>query len=47
MESFLKVCQDTTKKLGRKLQEEELEFLQWVYERYEEENKSIRVNVNG
>lgn len=44
MESFLKVCEETRKKLGRQLQEEEIEFLQWVYERYEEEQRSLSSN---
>lgn len=44
MESFLEVCEDTSKKLGRKLQEEELKFLQWVYERYKQEQRSHSSN---
>ncbi|CDQ38252.1 MULTISPECIES: hypothetical protein [Virgibacillus] len=42
MVSFLQVCDDTEKKLGRKLQEKEIQFLQWVYKRYiEEQPKSV------
>ncbi|HLS59946.1 MAG TPA: hypothetical protein VK044_02310 [Virgibacillus sp.] len=37
MKSFLEVCDNTREKLGRGLQEKEIEFLQWMYERYEEE----------
>ncbi|GGB35038.1 hypothetical protein GCM10011409_10640 [Lentibacillus populi] len=39
MESFLHVLKDTEKKLGRQLQEREIEFLQWVYDRYTEEEQ--------
>lgn len=41
---FLEVCENTRKKLGRQLQEEELDFLQWMYTRYEKErnNKTIK-----
>ncbi|WP_165769018.1 hypothetical protein [Virgibacillus profundi] len=41
MESLLQVCEDTEKKLGRQLQENEVEFLQWMYKRYEEEKGEI------
>ncbi|MBP2076271.1 hypothetical protein [Oceanobacillus polygoni] len=37
MESFFTISNVMTKKLGRKLQDEELKFLQWMYERYTEE----------
>jgi len=45
MKSFFQICNETTEKLGRKLQDEEIKFLQWMYERYtveqlEEELKS-------
>ncbi len=40
MKSFLEVCNNTREKLNRELHEKELEFLQWVYERYEEEQES-------
>lgn len=40
MESFLKVLkEDTKEKLGRQLQKQEIEFLQWMSERYQEEQK--------
>ncbi|SET75614.1 hypothetical protein SAMN05216389_12516 [Oceanobacillus limi] len=39
MKSFLQLCRDTEKKLGRKLLEQEVEFLQWVSERYIEEER--------
>ncbi|WP_404455988.1 hypothetical protein LG329_08595 [Virgibacillus necropolis] len=45
MEGFLNVLeQDTEEKLGRHLQKQEIEFLQWVYERYLEELKD-RINA--
>lgn len=34
MESFYHLCIGTTDKLGRKLREDELRFLQWMYKRY-------------
>ncbi|MEN1967586.1 hypothetical protein WMZ97_05845 [Lentibacillus sp. N15] len=37
MESFLHVVEDTQEKLGRPLQEREIEFLRWVYDRYKKE----------
>lgn len=43
MESFLEVCNHTSEKLERALHEEELEFLQWMYERYEDECKRKHV----
>lgn len=39
MESFLEVCEDTKGKLGRQLHEQEKEFLQWMYEKYENERQ--------
>ena len=44
MESFLQVLNDTEKKLGRQLWENELIFLQWVYERYTKEQKKQKIN---
>ncbi|SFA97686.1 hypothetical protein SAMN04488072_104267 [Lentibacillus halodurans] len=45
MESFLQVQESVEEQLGRELQDNELAFLQWVYERYTEEEKR-RVNVS-
>ena len=39
MKSFLEVCGDTRKKLGRELQKREIDFLQWMYMRYKEEEQ--------
>lgn len=39
MKSFLEVCGDTRQKLGRELQKREIDFLQWLYMRYEEEEQ--------
>lgn len=39
MKSFLQVWEDTEEKLGRHLRKNEMVFLQWVYERYTEEQK--------
>lgn len=44
MESFLKVCEDTKRKLGRQLQDKEVVFLQWMYEKYEKEQNSEHVS---
>jgi len=43
MESFFQICYGTTEKLGRKLQDEELAFLQWMYERYTNEQLETEV----
>ncbi|MFD2762072.1 hypothetical protein [Lentibacillus juripiscarius] len=45
MESLLKVRENTEKQLGRRLQEKELVFLRWVYDRYHEEKQKKKVNV--
>jgi len=38
MKSFLELCEETTNKLGRRLQKREISFLQWMFERYQEED---------
>ncbi|MFD1852234.1 hypothetical protein ACFSC5_19860 [Oceanobacillus bengalensis] len=43
MISFLQVCEDTKEKLGRQLQEDELRFLHWMYNRYTEEQQENKV----
>ena len=43
MRSFLQVCEDTRKKLGRQLQEDEVKFLQWMYKRYIEEQQETKL----
>ncbi|WP_196493836.1 hypothetical protein [Ornithinibacillus caprae] len=40
MKNFLQFCRETEIKLGRKLQEDEIKFMQWVFERYIEEEKN-------
>ncbi|MGJ9458243.1 hypothetical protein [Oceanobacillus sp. CF4.6] len=37
MKSFFCICNGMTVKLGRNLQEDEVRFLQWMYERYTKE----------
>ncbi len=39
MLSFIEVYEDTVEKLGRQLLDNELQFLQWVYRRYQEEQE--------
>lgn len=39
MEGLLEMCEYTEKKLGRDLHEKEVDFLEWVCERYEEERE--------
>lgn len=39
MKSFLEVCEDTREKLNRQLQENEVEFLRWMHDRYTEEQE--------
>lgn len=41
MKSFLKVCEETSKRLGRPLEQKEVSFLQWIHKRYEEEQKGM------
>lgn len=43
MKSFLQVWEDTEKKLGRRLRKSEVVFLQWVYERYTEEQRQEEI----
>ncbi|WP_158701613.1 hypothetical protein [Lentibacillus sp. Marseille-P4043] len=45
MESFLTVLEDTKEKLGRQLQTNEIEFLQWVYDRYREDEQQKEQNI--
>jgi len=44
MKSFVHVCEDIKERLGRQLQENEIKFLQWLYERYEEEQSKEYMN---
>ncbi|MFC2948957.1 hypothetical protein [Virgibacillus sediminis] len=37
MKSFIHLFEETQEELGRKLEEEEVEFLDWLYQRYIEE----------
>ena len=37
MESFEQLCQQTSQELGRLLDEEEIRFLYWVFERHVDE----------
>lgn len=39
MKSFIELCEHTREKLERQLQEDEKEFLQWVYHRYQNEKR--------
>ncbi|WP_169792886.1 hypothetical protein [Lentibacillus amyloliquefaciens] len=41
MWSFTEMRENTERKLGRGLHENELAFLQWVYERYAQEQKKM------
>ncbi|MFD2629301.1 hypothetical protein [Oceanobacillus kapialis] len=41
MESFLQMCESTKNSLGRQLEEQEEQFLQWLYERYAAEQREI------
>ncbi|MFZ3578543.1 hypothetical protein [Virgibacillus sp. DJP39] len=43
--SFLSLLGETKQKLGRNLQQNELEFLRWMYKRYQDE-KNDRTNVS-
>jgi len=37
LKTFYEVCEDTKEKLGRPLKDKEVQFLQWLYKRYEKE----------
>lgn len=39
MDDLQELWEDTEKKLGRLLRKNEIDFLQWVYERYTEEQR--------
>lgn len=39
VKSFIELCEHTREKLERQLQEDEKEFLQWVYHRYQNEKR--------
>lgn len=43
MGSFFNVLEDTKEKLGRQLYQQEIEFLQWMYERYQDEQKESEI----
>ncbi|MDC3414596.1 hypothetical protein NC797_11280 [Aquibacillus sp. 3ASR75-11] len=45
MISFNSFVGDMEKELERKLMENELEFVQWLYARYEEEEVEERINA--
>ncbi|WP_158595141.1 hypothetical protein [Oceanobacillus piezotolerans] len=45
--SFLQMFEETRKKLGRQLQEEEIQFLQWMYNRYIEEQPDMDVEYSS
>lgn len=40
MLNFLDLYENTSKQLGRKLKDEEVDFLQWLYDRYSEEKQA-------
>lgn len=42
MKSFLQVYDDTRQRLCRQLQDNEIEFLHWMYERYKEEQQKSK-----
>jgi len=39
LKDFEKLCLETACRLGRTLEQKEVEFLAWLYDRYEEESK--------
>lgn len=43
MESFLQFCEEMELQLGRQLLMEERAFLQWVFNRYLEEQQKVNV----
>lgn len=46
MENFTKVCEDAKKRLGRQLQDDEIQFLRWVYARHQEEQAKPTSSMN-
>ncbi|WP_181917163.1 hypothetical protein [Virgibacillus dokdonensis] len=45
MVTFLQLCKTTESRLGRRLLENELLFLQWMYNRYLEEKPKKTLNA--
>ncbi|WP_170150274.1 hypothetical protein [Oceanobacillus halophilus] len=43
MNCFLQLCDDAKNQLGRQLREEEISFLQWMYNRYTEEQQELEL----
>ncbi|WP_165767952.1 hypothetical protein [Virgibacillus indicus] len=41
MDCYMRVCEEFREKLGRQLQQNELEFLQWVYGQYLREKSGV------
>lgn len=46
MKSFFELCQCTENKLERELHENEIDFLQWVYDRYRTEPQNDKHKRN-
>lgn len=45
MRSFFDVCMNTRGKLDRELHDTEIEFLQWMYERYAKEQEESKQQI--
>ncbi|WP_179107263.1 hypothetical protein [Sediminibacillus massiliensis] len=45
MTDYIAFRNDVEKKLKRNLYEEELEFLQWMYERYKEDQPQYKLTI--
>lgn len=41
MDCYMRVCEEIKEKLGRQLQQNELEFLQWMCRRYKQEKSGV------
>lgn len=39
MVGWMKMCEDTSRKLERELEEKEIEFIKWVYNEHSKEEK--------
>lgn len=43
METYMQIFSDTEEQLGRELADQEIHFLQWVYERYANEKQAEKI----
>ncbi len=47
MVGWMKMCEDTSRKLERKLDDREIEFLKWVYKEHSKEQKKENFKISN